>query len=435
MCSRPRTVRRTRPGTFEHPDVLRRRVERDRVRRGEVGDPGVGVGEAGQDVPTGRVGDRREHPVEHRSLIFTHMGEYNGRDTGVQPAFPASCALRRRARTLHGLTMQIILSDFISLDGVSQAPGGPDEDTDGGFAHGGWSGPYFDPETMGANIGEVMERTDALLFGRRTWDGMAAAWPDRAGDPFADQMNAFPKYVASRTLSAGRRVVAVEQHDAARRRRRRARRDPRPARGGRDGGLQVWGSTSLASPTRGARPRRRVPAHARADPARRRQVDLPVRRPARAAGARLGAPRRPPACSSAPTGPSDRHSPPRPFGTVIRTRHCPLSHPDGGCRDSGRAEPCESGTHRLGGRPARRDADPNRARRSARYGHRTSPMHVAVSGLMGDRRLDERSSSRLFGRLRHRRVRDPRPSLAVARSTCASIAGGHARTASELVHR
>src|SRR3954453_436165 len=98
--------------------------------------------------------------------------------------------------------MRIIVCDFISLDGVSQAPGGPDEDTDGGFRHGGWSGPFFDVDVMGAHIGEVMGRTDALLFGRRTWDGMAAAWPGRAGDPYADQMNAIKKYVVSRTLAA-----------------------------------------------------------------------------------------------------------------------------------------------------------------------------------------------------------------------------------------
>ena len=96
--------------------------------------------------------------------------------------------------------MQLILSDFISLDGVVQAPGGRKEDTDGGFAHGGWSMPYFDPETMGPVIGEVMATTEALLFGRRTWQTMAAAWPQRAGDPFADRMNTLPKYVVSRTL-------------------------------------------------------------------------------------------------------------------------------------------------------------------------------------------------------------------------------------------
>jgi dihydrofolate reductase len=89
----------------------------------------------------------------------------------------------------------------MSLDGVVQAPGGAEEDTDGGFRHGGWSMPYFDPETMGGAFNEVMELTDALLFGRRTWQTMAAAWPERAGDPFADRMNSITKYVASRTLT------------------------------------------------------------------------------------------------------------------------------------------------------------------------------------------------------------------------------------------
>lgn len=94
-----------------------------------------------------------------------------------------------------------MLSDFVSLDGVVQAPGGREEDTDGGFAHGGWSMPYFDVEVMGAAVEEVMAETEALLFGRRTWQTMAAAWPERAGDPFADRMNEIPKYVASRTLT------------------------------------------------------------------------------------------------------------------------------------------------------------------------------------------------------------------------------------------
>jgi dihydrofolate reductase len=98
--------------------------------------------------------------------------------------------------------MQIILTDFISLDGVVQAPGGQGEDDDNGFQHGGWSMPFFDPDTMGAAYDEVMGHTDALLFGRQTWEVMASAWPDRAGDPFADQMNAIPKYVVSGTLTA-----------------------------------------------------------------------------------------------------------------------------------------------------------------------------------------------------------------------------------------
>src|SRR6266542_3165011 len=97
--------------------------------------------------------------------------------------------------------MRIVISEFISLDGVVQAPGGPDEDRDGGFQHGGWSMPFFDPEVMGSFISEGAERTDALLYGRRTWQVMASAWPDRAGDPFADWINAVEKHVVSNTLS------------------------------------------------------------------------------------------------------------------------------------------------------------------------------------------------------------------------------------------
>lgn len=96
--------------------------------------------------------------------------------------------------------MSLIASDFISLDGVVQAPGGEEEDTDGGFAHGGWSFPYFDEETMGASFEASAKSTGALLFGRRTYQGMAAAWPEMSGDPFADHMNSVAKYVVSNTL-------------------------------------------------------------------------------------------------------------------------------------------------------------------------------------------------------------------------------------------
>ena len=138
--------------------------------------------------------------------------------------------------------MQIILSDFMSLDGVVQAPGGAQEDTDDGFAHGGWSHPYFDVDAMGPVIGEAMAGTDALLFGRRTWQGMAAAWPERGGDPFADQMNEIPKYVASRTLSEGdltwHNSTLLPADDAL-----GAIRSLRDREGG---ALQVMGSASLA---------------------------------------------------------------------------------------------------------------------------------------------------------------------------------------------
>jgi len=97
--------------------------------------------------------------------------------------------------------MRIVISEFISLDGVVQAPGGAEEDTDGGFEHGGWSMPFFDPEVMGAAISEISEQADALLYGRRTWQVMAGAWPERAGDPFADWINSVEKYVVSDTLT------------------------------------------------------------------------------------------------------------------------------------------------------------------------------------------------------------------------------------------
>ncbi|WP_217240388.1 dihydrofolate reductase family protein [Streptomyces sp. AC555_RSS877] len=104
--------------------------------------------------------------------------------------------------------MRIFITAFISLDGVVQAPGGAEEDTDGGFAHGGWTHPFFDPEVVGGAFDGALREADGLLFGRRTWQAMAGAWPERAGDPPpqagappADRMNSIPKYVVSRTLT------------------------------------------------------------------------------------------------------------------------------------------------------------------------------------------------------------------------------------------
>jgi dihydrofolate reductase len=138
--------------------------------------------------------------------------------------------------------MRIVISEFTSLDGVVQAPGGVDEDTEGGFAHGGWSMPFFDPEAMGSAIDDVMQGTEALLFGRRTWQTMAAAWPDRAGDPFADRMNEIRKYVASRTLRpddlAWTNSTLLPADDVV-----GAVRGLRAADGG---AIQVMGSASLA---------------------------------------------------------------------------------------------------------------------------------------------------------------------------------------------
>jgi dihydrofolate reductase len=97
--------------------------------------------------------------------------------------------------------MRVVVGEFMSLDGVVQAPGGPEEDTSGGFGHGGWSMQFFDPEVMGPAIGEFAARGEALLQGRRTYQVSAGAWPERGGDPFSDWINGVQKYVVSDTLS------------------------------------------------------------------------------------------------------------------------------------------------------------------------------------------------------------------------------------------
>ena len=95
---------------------------------------------------------------------------------------------------------KLVVIEFLSLDGVYQAPGAPDEDTEGGFRHGGWQRPYFD-DVLGAAAGEGMAATDAHLFGRKTYEIMAAYWPTApSDDPYAQHLNRVPKYVASTTL-------------------------------------------------------------------------------------------------------------------------------------------------------------------------------------------------------------------------------------------
>src|SRR5262245_13096410 len=97
--------------------------------------------------------------------------------------------------------MRTLITEFMSLDGVVQAPGGVNEDTDGGFRHGGWSMKYFDPEVMGRTFDELARQSDALLQGRRTYQVSAKAWPQRSGDPFSDWINGVQKYVVSDTLA------------------------------------------------------------------------------------------------------------------------------------------------------------------------------------------------------------------------------------------
>lgn len=97
---------------------------------------------------------------------------------------------------------KLIVAEFISLDGVIQAPGGEDEDTEGGFVHGGWTHPYWHDD-IGAHFFQAMTEADTLLLGRKTWQGHGAAFdPLPEGDPFGDVMKSKKKYVVSTTLES-----------------------------------------------------------------------------------------------------------------------------------------------------------------------------------------------------------------------------------------
>jgi dihydrofolate reductase len=134
---------------------------------------------------------------------------------------------------------KITILEHVSLDGIIQAPGGPEEDRDGGFAYGGWSAPHDDPAGGEAIEAAHGERFD-LLIGRRTYDIWAGYWPQAEG-PMADQINGATKYVATHrpeSLAWGP-AEAVGADLAAQVRRIKASAGP---------DLIVWGSSSLTSP-------------------------------------------------------------------------------------------------------------------------------------------------------------------------------------------
>src|SRR5213594_3842192 len=115
---------------------------------------------------------------------------------------PAGLSLRwvspPRSRSKGREMRKLIVSTFLTLDGVMQAPGGPGEDDSGGFAHGGWSVNYWD-EQMGQVMGEAMSAPFDLVLGRKTYDIFAAYWPHATDNPGAKPLNDATKYVASRS--------------------------------------------------------------------------------------------------------------------------------------------------------------------------------------------------------------------------------------------
>jgi len=109
---------------------------------------------------------------------------------------------------------ELIVAEFITFDGVIQAPGGAVEDTDDGFTHGGWTIPYWH-DAIGEHFDQAMSGADALLLGRKTWQIHGGAFEPMVGDPFGDAMNSIRKYVVSTTLksaSAWRNSILISEN-------------------------------------------------------------------------------------------------------------------------------------------------------------------------------------------------------------------------------
>jgi dihydrofolate reductase len=140
----------------------------------------------------------RGGPIEGPPREPTPRNDERAGTKGDMPS--ARSTPRQGGRSMEGSMRKLIVHEFVTLDGVIQAPGGKDEDLDGGFQHGGWTIPYWHDD-IGKTFVALMQGVDALLLGRRTYVTHATAFePMPPGDPFGDLMNAPKKFVVSKTL-------------------------------------------------------------------------------------------------------------------------------------------------------------------------------------------------------------------------------------------
>ena len=190
---------------------------------------------AAGEVPVGKTkrarcafgGARLGDPSSQTGLLETSLGVAAGDLLPGPPNHPVGSrilSLRfgvRRARELVGpsvyLDMKLTVQTFLTLDGVMQAPGGPDEDPSDTFTHGGWQAPFPDP-AVGEFVTELNSHASAFLFGRRTFDIFRGHWPDQTdpANPIATAINSLPKYVVSNSLSEADATWRGEHPDTAR---------------------------------------------------------------------------------------------------------------------------------------------------------------------------------------------------------------------------
>ena len=142
--------------------------------------------------------------------------------------------------------MKLTVQTFLTLDGVMQSPGGPEEDPSDAFTHGGWQAPFLDP-AVGEFVTELNDHASAFLFGRRTFDIFRSHWPDQTdpANPIAKAINSLPKYVVSNSLREADAAWRGDHHDSARLITGDAVAAVRELKGEPGDELQIWGSGNL----------------------------------------------------------------------------------------------------------------------------------------------------------------------------------------------